>query len=137
VFVVTHRPHPIIERLGGTSFTYVIDGIASAIEQARAVAGGKNVAIAGGGTLLRQVIKLGLLDELELHIVPVILGEGMRLLDSDIDIGPKQGIELEPMRVISTPEATHVRYKVVGCAPLGLDYRVAADAARVAEAIKS
>jgi dihydrofolate reductase len=137
VFVVTHRPHPIIERLGGTSFTYVTDGIASAIEQARAVAGGKNVAIAGGGTLLRQVIKLGLLDELELHIVPVIMGEGMRLLDSDIDLGPKQGIELEPMRVINTPEATHIQYRVVGRAPLGLDNRVAADAARVAEATKS
>jgi dihydrofolate reductase len=137
VFVVTHRPHPVIERLGGTKFTYVTDGIASAIERARAVAGGKNVAIAGGGTLLRQVIKLGLLDELELHIVPIILGEGTRLLDSDIDLGPKQGIELEPMRVINTPEATHIRYKVVGRAPLGLDYRVPADAARLAGATKS
>ena len=56
-------------------------GIQSAIEQARAAANGKNVAIlAGGGTLLQQVIKLGPLDELELHIVPVILGDAMRLL---------------------------------------------------------
>ena len=52
----------------------------------------QNVAIAGGGTLLRQVIKLGLLDELELHIIPVILGEGMRLLDADIDVGFKERI---------------------------------------------
>src|SRR5438105_11847477 len=79
VFVVTHRPRPTLQRHGGTSFTYVTDGVASAIEQARAAADGKNVAIAGGGTLLRQVIKLGLLDELELHIVPVILGDGLRL----------------------------------------------------------
>ncbi len=137
VFVVTHRPHPVIERLGGTSFTYVTDGIASALEQARAAAGGKNVAIAGGGTLLRHVIKLGLLDELELHIIPVILGEGMRLLDSDLGLGPKEGIELTLLRVINTPEATHVRYRVVGRAPLGADYRVAADEARIADAVKA
>lgn len=130
VFVVTHRPRPVLERLGGTSFTYVTDGIASAIEQARAAAGGKNVAIAGGGTLLRQVIKLGLLDELELHIVPVILGDGMRLLDADLDLGVKEGIELEPLRVINTPEATHIRYKVVGRAPLAIDYRVTGEVAR-------
>jgi dihydrofolate reductase len=125
VFVVTHRPHPVLERQGGTSFTYVTGGIASAIEQARRVANGKNVAVAGGGTLLRQVIKLGLLDELELHIVPVMLGDGMRLLDKDLDLGPKEGIELTPLRVINTPEATHVRYRVDGRATLGVDYRVA------------
>jgi dihydrofolate reductase len=125
VFVVTHRPRPILERLGGTSFIYVTDGIASAIEQARAAANGKNVAIAGGGTLLRQIIKLGLLDELELHIVPVILGDGSRLLDTDLDLGPKEGIELSPIRVIHTPEVTHIRYRVAGRGPLGVDYRVA------------
>ena len=130
VFVVTHRPHPVIERLGGTSFTYVTDGIESAIKQARAVAGGKNVAIAGGGTLLRQVLKLGLLDEVELHIVPVILGQGMRLLDADLDLGVKEGIELSPIRVSSTPEVTHLRYKVLGRATLAQDYRVTGELAR-------
>ena len=130
VFVVTHRPHDVIQRLGGTSFTYVTDGIASAIEQARAAAGGKNVAIAGGGTLLREVIKLGLLDELELHIIPVILGDGMRLLSADLDLGAKEGIELEPVRVINTPEVTHIRYKVVGRTPLAVDYRVTGEVAR-------
>lgn len=128
VFVVTHRPRPVLERRGGTSFTYVTDGIAGAIEQARAVAGGKNVAIAGGGTLVRQVIKLGLLDELELHIAPVILGDGMRLLDTDLDLGVQEGIELSPIRVINTPEVTHIRYRVIGRAPLGADYRAAAAA---------
>jgi dihydrofolate reductase len=123
VFVVTHRPRPVLQRLGGTSFTYVTDGVASAIDQARAVAGGKNVAVAGGGTLLREVIKLGLLDELELHIAPVILGDGMRLLDADLNLDCKEGIELTPLRVISSEDVTHLRYKVNGRAPLVLDYR--------------
>lgn len=128
VFVVTHRPRPVLERLGGTRFTYVTDGIASAVEQARAAAAasGKNVAVAGGGTLVRQVIKLGLLDELELHIAPVILGDGMRLLDSDLDLHAREGIELTPLRVIQTPEVTHIRYRLNGRAALGQDYRVAA-----------
>jgi dihydrofolate reductase len=65
-------PRPTLHRQGGTSFTYVTSGLADAISQARAAANGKNVAIAGGGTLLREVIRLGLLDELELHVVPVI-----------------------------------------------------------------
>lgn len=81
VFVVTHRPRPVLHRQGGTSFTYVTDGFASAVEQARAVANGKNVAIAGGGALVRQVLEAGLLDELELHVAPVVLGSGLRLLD--------------------------------------------------------
>lgn len=98
-------------------------GIKSAIDQARAAANGKNVAIAGGGTLLRQVIKLGLLDELELHIVPVILGEGMRLLDPDLGLGGKEGIELAPARVVATPDVTHIRYKINGKRPLVLDNR--------------
>ena len=122
VFVVTHRPRPVLQRLGGTSFTYVTDGVASAIDQARAVAAGKNVAV-GGGTLLREVIKLGLLDELELHIAPVILGDGMRLLDADLNLDSKEGIELTPLRVISSGDVTHLRYKVNGRAPLVLDYR--------------
>jgi dihydrofolate reductase len=82
--------------VGGTSFTYITSGIHSAIEQARAAANGKNVAIAGGGTLLRQVITLGLLDELELHIVPVILGNGMRLLGLESGLDNMEGIELTP-----------------------------------------
>ncbi|HYB87728.1 MAG TPA: dihydrofolate reductase family protein [Streptosporangiaceae bacterium] len=123
VFVVTHRPRPALPRQGGTSFTYVTSGIESAIDQARAAANGKNVAIAGGGTLLRQVIKLGLLDELELHIIPVILGEGMSLLDPGLGLGGKEGIELTPARVVATPDATHIRYKINGRRPLVLDNR--------------
>lgn len=123
VFVVTHRPRPVLQRQGGTSFTYVTDGIESAIDQARAAANGKNVAIAGGGTLLRQVIKLGLLDELELHIVPVILGDGMRLLSPELGLASTEGIELTPAHVIAAPDVTHIRYKVNGRRPLVLDSR--------------
>jgi len=123
VFVVTHRPRKTLHRRGGTSFTYLTAGIASAISQARAAANGKNVAIAGGGTLLRQVIKLGLLDELELHIVPVILGTGMRLLDPGLGVGDKEAIELTPARVVATPDVTHIRYQVSGRHPLLLDNR--------------
>jgi dihydrofolate reductase len=123
VFVVTHRPRPTLARRGGTSFTFVTDGVASAVEQAKAVAGGKNVAVAGGGTLLRQVLAAGLLDELELHIVPVVLGTGMRLFDADLDLEEKQGIELTPTRVVHTDHVTHIRYTVDGRAPLLLDDR--------------
>jgi dihydrofolate reductase len=126
VFVVTHRERETLHRKGGTSFTYVTDGIESAIDQARAAAGGKNVAIQGGGTLLAQVIALGLLDELDLHIAPVLLGDGLRLFDPGIlGVDAREGIELVPTRVIETPEVTHVRYRVGGRSPLTKDERVA------------
>lgn len=123
VFVVTHRPRRTLVRGGGTSFTYVTDGVASAVEQARAAAGGRDVAVAGGGSLVRQVLRAGLLDELELHIVPVALGTGLRLLDADLDLGEREAIELTPTRVVATPEVTHIRYAVRGRAPLVLDDR--------------
>lgn len=123
VFVVTHRPRARLERKGGTSFTYVTDGLASAVEQARAAANGKNVAISGGGSVVRQALKAGLLEELELHVVPVVLGTGMRLLDAGLGIGDGEGIELTPTRVVHTPEVTHIRYTVNGRAPLVFDDR--------------
>lgn len=119
VFVVTHHPRETVIKEGGTSFTFVTDGVASAIEQARAVAGDKNVAVAGGGTMLQQVMRAGLLDQLELHIVPVLLGKGMRLLDEAV----LEPYELVPTRVIDTPEVTHVRYDVKGPTELVLDDR--------------
>jgi dihydrofolate reductase len=121
VFVVTHRERETLHRRGGTSFTYVTDGIESAVEQARAAAGGKDVAIAGGGTLLRQAIELGVVDELELHIVPVVIGTGMRMLD--LNLPGKEGLELQRDRVIDTPEVLHVRYRVRRREPLVLDDR--------------
>jgi dihydrofolate reductase len=124
VFVVTRRPRATLQRQGGTSFTYVTDGVASAIEQARTAAGDKDVAVSGGGTLLRQVLAAGLLDQLELHVVPVVLGGGMRLFDpAGLDLPAFEAIELSPVRVIETPEVTHIRYRVKGRAPLVLDDR--------------
>ena len=76
-----------------------------------------------GGTLLRQVIGLGLLDELELHVVPVILGDGMRLLGPGLGLDDAEAIELTPARVIATPDVTHIRYTVHGRRPLVLDNR--------------
>jgi dihydrofolate reductase len=123
VFVVTHRDRAVLERQGGTSFTFVTSGVERAVSLAREAAGGKDVALAGGGMLLRQVLAVGLLDELELHIAPVLLGDGMRLFDASLGLDSREGIELTPVRVIETPEVTHVRYAVGGRAKLELDDR--------------
>jgi dihydrofolate reductase len=122
VFVVTHRARETLVREGGTSFTYVTDGLQSAIDQARAAADGKDVAIAGGGTMLRNVIKAGLLDQLDLHIAPVLVGDGMRLFDpADLGLAGNEAIELTPTRVIDTPDVTHIRYRVGVRSVLGGD----------------
>lgn len=123
VFVVTHRDRDVLARQGGTSFTFVTSGIEQAVALARQAAGGKNVAVAGGGTLLRQVLAAGLLDELELHIVPVLLGDGMRLLNGGLGLDAGQGIELTPARVVETPDVTHIRYTIGSRAKLELDDR--------------
>ena len=128
VFVVTHRQREVLERQGGTSFTFVTDGIEKAVELAKDAAGGKDVAVAGGGTLLRRVLAAGLLDELELHIAPVLLGDGMRLFDASLGLDTREGIELTPVRVVETPEVTHIRYQVGPRAKLELDDRGAGGA---------
>ena len=122
VFVVTHRPRATLHKAGGTSFTYVTDGVAAAVEQARAAAGGKDVAVAGGGSLVRQVLRAGLLDELDLHVVPVLVGRGLGVFDG-LDLDEKEALELEPIRVVATPLVTHVRYRVAGRAVPVLDDR--------------
>jgi dihydrofolate reductase len=106
VFVLTHHPREPLVMQGGTTFTFVTDGLASALAQARAAAGGRNVAIAGGASTVQQVLAAGLLDELELHIVPVLLGAGERLLQ---DVGHPS---FAPVETIASPAATHVRYRV-------------------------
>ena len=123
VFVVTHREREPLERKGGTTFAFVTDGIESAVEQAKAAAGDRNVAVAGGGRLTRGVLAAGLLDRLDLHIVPVVLGDGVRLLDPALGLDPMEAIELTPERVIATPEVTHLRYTVKGRARLVPDDR--------------
>jgi dihydrofolate reductase len=123
VFVVTHRPREVLERRGGTSFTFVTDGIDKAVELARAAAGEKDVAVAGGGTLVRQMVAAGLIEQLELHITPVLLGDGQRLFDASLGLAADEGIELVPTRVVETPEVTHIRYSVSGRSTLELDDR--------------
>jgi dihydrofolate reductase len=123
VFVVTHRPREVLERDGGTSFTFVTDGLERAIELARGATGGKDVAVAGGGTLLRQVLAAGLLDELELHVAPVLLGDGQRLFDASLGLAADDGLELVPTRVVDAPGVTHIRYTVAGRSKLVLDDR--------------
>jgi dihydrofolate reductase len=123
VFVVTHREHEVVERRGGTSFTFVTGGIEEAVQRAGDAAGGKDVAVAGGGSLLRGALRAGLVDELELHVVPVLLGDGMRLFDAALGLADDQGIELVPTRVVDTPDVTHLRYTVQGPRALVLDDR--------------
>ena len=107
VFVLTHHPRDPLSMQGGTAFTFVTNGIESALKQARTAAGEKDVAIAGGASAVQQYLAAGMLDELYLHIVPIILGAGERLLE---DVG---GLTLEPVKVIASPAVTHVKYRVV------------------------
>ena len=79
--------------------------------------------MAGGGTMLRHVLQRGLVDELEVHIVPVVLGDGQRLFDASLNLADDEGIELTPLRVVGSPEVTHVRYAVAGRRTLVLDDR--------------
>ena len=106
VFVLTHHSREPLPMRGGTTFTFVTEGVDSALEQARAVAGDGDVAIAGGASTVQQYLAAGLLDELYLHIVPIILGAGERLLE-DVD-----DPILEPVKVIASPAVTHVKYRI-------------------------
>jgi dihydrofolate reductase len=106
VFVLTHHPHDPIEMAGGTTFHFVTDGIGAALEQARAVARGDEVDIAGGASTVRQALAAGEIDELILDIAPVLLGSGERIFDSVPDPG------LTPIEVVATDRATHIRYRV-------------------------
>jgi dihydrofolate reductase len=108
VFVLTHHARETLIK-GETTFTFVTDGIGSALEQARAAAGEKDVVVAGGANVAQQYLKAGLLDELQIHLVPVLLGRGVRLFDH---LGTEQ-VELECTRVIDSPAVTHLRYRLV------------------------
>jgi dihydrofolate reductase len=107
VFVLTHHPREMLVMEGGTSFTFVTGGIHSAVAQAKEVAGGKDVLAAGGGSLAQQCLATGLLEELQIHVVPLVLGDGVRLFDQLDAL-----VELEATRVIESPSATHLRYRV-------------------------
>jgi dihydrofolate reductase len=108
VFVLTHHAREPWVRQGGTTFTFVTDGIESALERAKAAAGHKDVRIAGGADTVGQFLEAELVDELQIHLAPMLLGEGVRLFDQ---IEPKR-IELEKTRVIDSPRVTHLAYRL-------------------------
>ena len=107
VFVLTHHEREPLT-LSDTTFTFVTDGIESALAQAREAASGKDVVIGGGADAINQYLVAGLVDELELHIVPLVLGGGARLFDG---LGPD--LRLEQVRALEAPGVTHVKYRVV------------------------
>ena len=109
VFVVTHRVREKAVKEGGTSFIFVTDGIESALKQAKAAAGDKDISVAGGPNIIQQFLRAGFLDEIQIHLVPLLLGGDRPLFDRS---GTDQ-IELEANRVIGSPGVTHLRFRVV------------------------
>jgi dihydrofolate reductase len=109
VFVVTHRAREKVVKQGGTTFTFITDGIESALERAKAIAGDKDISVAGGANVVQQYLKAGLLDEIQIHLIPILLGDGRRLFDQ-LDT---QQLELETTRVIGSPGVTHLRFRIV------------------------
>jgi dihydrofolate reductase len=107
VYIVTHaEPEEVPE---GGVYTFVSDGIESALEQAKVAAGDKNVAVMGGAEIGPQYIKAGLIDEISIHLVPVFLGSGTRMFEH---LGSEH-IQLETAGVVETPQATHLRFRAV------------------------
>jgi dihydrofolate reductase len=109
VFILTHHPRDAVEMEGGTTFRFVTDGIASALEQARKAAGGKDVMLWGGAQVVQQYLAAGLLDVLELNVVPALLGDGARLFDN---LGDAE-VQLEQVRAVEGPGVTHLKYRSV------------------------
>jgi dihydrofolate reductase len=106
VFVLTrHAREPVA--LAGTTFTFVTDGIEAALDLAREAVGDKDVQISGGADVARQYLRAGLLDEMQIHVAPILLGSGTRLFE---DAG---GVEIEQTGVVSSDRVTHLRYRVV------------------------
>jgi dihydrofolate reductase len=106
VFVVTHHPREPLPMEGGTTFHFVTDGIESALDQANEAAGGEDVHLGGGASIAQQYLKAGLIDELNINLVPVVLGGGERLFDN------LEGadVKLDCARMIEAPGVTHLRY---------------------------
>jgi dihydrofolate reductase len=109
VFVLSHQPHEKVVK-GETSFDFVSDGIENAVERAKDAAGESDVSIGGGASTIQQTIAAGLLDQIQIHLVPILLGGGVRLFEG---LDPER-TELEQTRVIDSPSVTHLRYRVAG-----------------------
>jgi dihydrofolate reductase len=107
VFVVTHHEREPLEKQGGTTFFFVTDGIEAALDRGREASGDKDVLIGGGASVAQQYIAAGLLDEIQLHIVPVLLGAGARLFDN-LGSNPT---EFEQHEAIEAPGVTHIKYR--------------------------
>ncbi|HEX6231402.1 MAG TPA: dihydrofolate reductase family protein [Actinomycetota bacterium] len=107
VFVLTHHPRDPLEMEGGTTFFFVTEGIGSALERAKEAAEGQDVLLGGGANVVQQYLAAGAVDEFDLHVVPVVLGAGERLLENVGDL------RLEQARAIEAPGVTHIRYRVV------------------------
>lgn len=106
VFVLTHYPREPLELEGGTTFTFVTEGIEKALEQARKAAGGKDVSLAGGARAAQQYLVAGLVDEMEINVVPTLLGSGEWLFDGVGD--DLHGLEI--VRTVATPKVTHLKF---------------------------
>jgi dihydrofolate reductase len=106
VFVLTNHTREKVNKEGGTTFTFVTDGIENALSQAKAAAADKDISVAGGANTIQQFINAGLLDELQIHMVPVLLGGGTRLLENLGDT------KLEKIRVIDSPLVTHLKFQI-------------------------
>ena len=107
VFVATHRAKDRVVKRGGTTYTFVTDGVAAALERAKAAAGGGEVLVLGGAELIRECLRSGLLDELRIHVAPVFLGAGTRLFDRLEAIG----CQLELLSVADTAGVAHLTYR--------------------------
>jgi dihydrofolate reductase len=105
VFVLTHRGQERIDKSGGTSYTFVTGGIEAALERARTAARGKDVLLAGGVSIAQQALAAGLVDEVVLHVAPVLLGRGMRLFGGG-------RADLRCIETIQGEGAVHLRYEV-------------------------
>jgi Dihydrofolate reductase len=107
--VLTHFAREPLPMQGGTTFFFVTDGIKSALKQARAGRAGKDVALGGGANIAQQYLPSGLIDELEIHVVPILLGGGARLFDNV----NYRNVKLEPIRTIAAAGVTHLKYCVL------------------------
>lgn len=108
VFVLTHHARDPLPMLGGTTFHFVTDGIESALSKARRAAGDKEILVMGGAETIQQFLAAGVVDEINLSVVPLLLGGGERLFDNLADPAPR----LEQTRVVEAPGVVHVRYRV-------------------------
>ena len=109
VYLLTHHPREPLVLHGDPPFTFVTEGIRAALEMAQKAAAGKDVWVGGGPSVAKQYLDAGLLDEIDIHLRPFFLGEGLRLFDD----AALSGITLEKMRVADAPGVTHLRYRVV------------------------